>query len=293
MRCAVITLVAGRHSHLQLQRSGLLAGTLLPDRHVVVTMQDRAARSLLGNRPPPVDIVETTRQAGALPLARARNLGAQRALQTGADLLIFLDVDCVPGPALVSRYVQQAARETRPSLLCGPVSYLPPPPRSGYQLSSLAALGRPHPARPVPPETGVLAGGDHALFWSLSFAVRATIWREIGGFCEEYTGYGAEDTDFGQLAARRGVALTWVGGAWAYHQHHPGANPPVQHLADIVRNAAVFHRRWGWWPMGGWLREFERRGLIVFDPRRRACRIVPAAGTARPAPPGTVGSSTG
>ena len=274
MRCAVITLVAGRHSHLQLQRTGLLAGTLRPDRHIVVTMQDGAVRNLLDEQAPRVDIVETTRQAGALPLARARNLGAQQAMSAGADLLIFLDVDCVPGPMLVSRYVQHAAQEMRPSLLCGPVSYLPPPPQTGYRLSSLPELGRPHPARPVPPETGALAGGDHALFWSLSFAVHAALWRELGGFCEHYTGYGAEDTDFGQVAASRDIALTWVGGAWAYHQYHPSPDPPVQHLTDIVRNAAIFHRRWGWWPMTGWLREFEQRGLIVFEARTQTWRIV-------------------
>ena len=153
MRCAVITPVAGRHSHLQLQRTGLLAGSLRPDRHIVVTMQDGAVRNLLDERPPRVDIVETPRQAGALPLARARNLGAQQAMSAGADLLIFLDVDCVPGPMLVSRYAQHAAQEMRPGLLCGPVSYLPPPPHSGYRLSSLPELGRPHPARPVPPDT--------------------------------------------------------------------------------------------------------------------------------------------
>ncbi len=63
------------------------------------------------------------------------------------------------------------------------------------------------------------------------------------GRCEQYIGYGAEDTDFGQVAASRGIALTWVGGAWAYHQYHPGSDPPVQHLTDIVRNAAIFHRQ--------------------------------------------------
>jgi N-acetylglucosaminyl-diphospho-decaprenol L-rhamnosyltransferase len=102
--------------------------------------------------------------------------------------------------------------------------------------------------------------------------VRAATWHELGGFCEKYTGYGGEDTDFGQIAASRGVALTWVGGAWAYHQYHPGSDPPVQHLDDILRNAAVFHRRWGWWPMTGWLREFERQGLIVFDPHTQNWR---------------------
>ena len=43
-------------------------------------------------------------------------------------------------------------------------------------------------------------------------------------------------------------------GARAYHQHHPSSSPPVQHLADILRNGALFRRRWGRWPMEGWLR---------------------------------------
>jgi GT2 family glycosyltransferase len=220
---------------------------------------------VLDRQPPSPDVIALPCGPGPLPLARARNAGAQRALRAGADLLIFLDVDCVPGPRLVQRYLQIAADEPGRTVLCGPVAYLPPPPPAGYQLRDLAELGRPHPARPVPPETGTQPGGDHALFWSLSFALRAQLWRELGGFCEEYRGYGGEDTDFGQLAASRGVDLTWVGGAWAYHQYHPTADPPVQHLHDIVRNATVFRRRWGWWPMRGWLLEFERRGLVTFD----------------------------
>jgi hypothetical protein len=81
------------------------------------------------------------------------------------------------------------------------------------------------------------------------------------------TGYGAEDTDFGQLAQARAVELVWVGGAWAYHQHHATQRPPVQHLDDILRNAAIFHDRWGWWPMHGWLEQFEALGLARQDAR--------------------------
>ncbi|MDQ2814404.1 MAG: glycosyltransferase family 2 protein [Actinomycetota bacterium] len=274
MRSAVITLVAGRHSHLALQRRGLLAGGRQPDLHIVVSMNDPRAAEGLDRRAPCPDVIELSYAPGPLPLARARNTGAQHALRAGADLLIFLDVDCIPGPLLVQRYLQVAAGEPDPTVLCGPVAYLPPPPADGYQLSALAELGRPHPARPVPPETGTQSGGDHTLFWSLSFAVRAKLWRELGGFCEQYSGYGGEDTDFGQLAARHQTALTWVGGAWAYHQHHPSANPPVQHVGDIIRNASVFYRRWGWWPMTGWLDEFERRGLIVFDRRTQTWQAV-------------------
>lgn len=274
MRTAVITLVAGRHAHLALQRRGLLAGSFRPHAHIVVTMNDPSARDVLEPGTPDPDVVALRCPPGPLPLARARNIGAQRALSAGADLLIFLDVDCVPGARLVLRYRQLAASEETPTVLCGPVSYLPPPPAAGYQLAALPGLGRPHPARPVPPEAGVQRGGDHTLFWSLSFAVRTQLWSELGGFCEQYRGYGGEDTDFGQLAASRQVPLTWVGGAWAYHQHHTSPDPPVQHLHDIIRNAAIFHRRWGWWPMTGWLREFERRGLIVFDDRTQTWQAV-------------------
>jgi hypothetical protein len=178
----------------------------------------------------------------------------------------------VPGTGLVRRYQEVAVGEENPTVLCGPVSYLPPPPPAGYELAALPGLGQPHPARPVPPETGIQPGGDHRLFWSLSFAVHARLWRELGGFCEQYVGYGGEDTDFGQLAARHGTSLTWVGGAWAYHQYHPVSDPPVQHLDDIIRNAGIFRRRWGWWPMDGWLHEFERRGLVVFDERAQTWR---------------------
>jgi hypothetical protein len=112
----------------------------------------------------------------------------------------------------------------------------------------------------------VAVSDEYQLFWSLSFAVSAATWQRIGGFCPVYRGYGGEDTDFAQCAASAGVGLRWVGGADAFHQHHPVSNPPVQHLDDIVRNAQLFHRRWGWWPMGGWLDAFEARGLIRRDP---------------------------
>jgi len=99
----------------------------------------------------------------------------------------------------------------------------------------------------------------------LSFAVTTSVWKRIGGFCTDYTGYGGEDTDYGQRAADVSVGLRWVGGAHAFHQFHPISDPPVEHLGDIVTNAVTFHRRWGWWPMRGWLDAFEERGLISRD----------------------------
>jgi hypothetical protein len=271
MRSAVITVVAGRHEHLRRQRAGIAAGTWVPDEHIVVAMGDPAVHGLADT------VVDVPVSGGGLPLAAARNRGAARALADGAEVLVFLDVDCIPGPHLLERYLEAAADG---ALLCGPVTYLPP--ARDYDISTLPARTAPHPGRPVPGRAEVVRGGDHTLFWSLSFAVTAATWRAIGGFSPAYTGYGGEDTDFGQLARRAGVDLWWVGGAHAYHQYHPVERPPVSHLDDILTNAAVFRERWGWWPMTGWLDAFAEQGLIAYDDRAARWRRTPDRTTAPP-----------
>ncbi|WP_411074134.1 glycosyltransferase family 2 protein [Streptomyces sp. cmx-4-7] len=273
MRVAVITLVAGRHRHLRLQRDGLAAGTRQPDHYLVVTMADPDAGKALDGRRPAAETVDVpVGPGGRLPLATARNAGAARALADGADLLVFLDVDCVPGPGLLARYAETAADG---ALLCGTVAHLPPPPPEGYRLGELPGLAPPHPGRPAPGDGEVLRGGDHRLFWSLSFALTAATWRDLGGFCEDYTGYGGEDTDFARTAAARGVGLWWIGGAPAHHQYHPVSRPPVEHLDDILRNGALFRDRWGTWPMEGWLRDFADLGLVVHEPGTDTWRRTP------------------
>ncbi|MEU9420673.1 glycosyltransferase family 2 protein [Streptomyces sp. NPDC048272] len=269
MRVAVITLAAGRHSHLLLQQAGLARGTRGPDHYVIVSMADPEIAALVVDRSPTADVLDVSLQSGRLPLAAARNAGAARALAAGADVLVFLDVDCVPGPGLLDGYAR-AAQDG--ALLCGTVAYLPPPPARGYRLDELAHLAPPHPARPAPADGQIVRGGDPRLFWSLSFALTADTWNHVGGFCEDYTGYGAEDTDYAATAARLGVDLWWVGGAAAYHQHHPTQNPPVQHVDDILRNGAIYRRRWGTWPMEGWLKDFEAQGLVEYVPATHSWR---------------------
>jgi GT2 family glycosyltransferase len=260
-KTAVVTVVHGRHHHLRAQNAGLSGSDTQPDVRCVVAMADPAIAGIVGAD---TDVLHCPAGGTGLPLATARNAGAEHALRRGADLLIFLDVDCIPGRSLVGRYVEAHRALGKDALLSGPVTYLPPSP-GGYPLHALDGLTDPHPARPAPPPGTLVQERDHDLFWSLSFAVSARTWRRLGGFCEQYVGYGGEDTDFGAVARSEGVPLVWVGGAHAYHQHHPVSDPPVEHLADIVTNARVFRSRWNRWPMTGWLDAFERMGLITRD----------------------------
>jgi GT2 family glycosyltransferase len=266
MKTAVITTVHGRHDHLRRQIRGLELSVRPADIHVVIALGDPTIRHVVATTGSPAILIECESANGGLPVARGRNIGAAAALNLGADLMVFLDVDCIPGTALIGRYHDAAAQpEHAQALLCGPVTYLPPPGPRGYPLGQLTSQVNPHPARPAPRSTDIVANTDYELFWSLSFAANATTWNRIGGFCELYCGYGGEDTDFAQCAAAANVTMRWVGGADSFHQYHHVSNPPTEHLDDILRNAVVFYSRWGWWPMEGWLREFENRGLITRD----------------------------
>lgn len=258
MSTAVVTIAHGRHDHLRRQQRSLATGSVPPDDVVVVAMGDPALEQVADGHVVHLDVGPT-----GLPLAAARNAGARAAIDRGADALVFLDVDCLAGPDLVAAYGETVT--ARPGTVwSGPVTYLAEG-TDGADLDRPWLLDSPHPARPAPAPGELLLDADPDLFWSLSFALHREAWERSSGFCEEYTGYGGEDTDFAQQATARGLDLGWVGGARAYHQWHPTESPPVRHLDDILRNGALFHRRWGRWPMLGWLEAFEQRGLVRRD----------------------------
>ncbi|ORI16543.1 glycosyltransferase family 2 protein [Rhodococcus sp. 1168] len=273
MKTSVITVVSGRHEHLRGQLRGLAQSMLEPDQHIIVAIDDDEIARVVADTESTAQVVDVAAPRGRLPIGQARNEGARVASNGGADLLVFLDVDCIPSPELLTRYHDCATQpEHRTSLLCGPVTYLPAR-TSAWAVEELHAHKDPHPARPNPAAGVIETGQNYDLFWSLSFALSTDTWNRIGGFHVEYLGYGGEDTDFAAVARSTGVGLRWVGGAHAYHQHHHVSSPPIEHLDDIVRNAALFHRRWGRWPMAGWLDEFERAGRIVRSPNGSIGRI--------------------
>jgi len=259
-RTAVVTIAHGRHEHLTQQHRSLALAHRRPDLYLVVAMDDRdlVASTVGGLRR---EVVTVDHDPRGLPLAAARNRGVRAAAEQGAEVVVLLDVDCLAGPDLVEAYDAVVTDEPG-AVWSGPVTYLPPPPPQGYDLLGLADLDDPHPARPAPAPGERVLGAEPDLFWSLSFATTPIAWDRVGGFCEDYVGYGGEDTDFGRLVVAAGLQLGWVGGARAYHQHHEVERPPVRHLDDILRNGRVFRERWGSWPMGGWLAAFEAEGLV-------------------------------
>lgn len=252
---SVLTLVKNREEHLLNLVEGLRRSAVAPAELVIVDMSATPVARPAADFPITLVRLETS----ALPLARARNLAAAHAR---ADRLLFLDVDCIPGGDLIA--VMADALDNRDALICAEVRYLAGADTKDGDWSdvSLREAGLPHPVRDFP-VSGLVREANYGLFWSLAFGISTAAFARIGGFDERFTGYGAEDTDFAFRAREAGLELLFLGGPSAYHQHHGVFDPPVQHFADIVRNASLFHKRWGFWPMQGWLDAFARLGLVT------------------------------
>ncbi len=255
---SVLTLLKGRRNHLRYLVEGLVRSRQLPDELIVVNMDDRPLA--IAPQPFPVRVIEFP--AGpTLPLAAARNRAAFAAQHR---LLLFLDVDCIVTARAIGAIAQACERQD--SMLCPQVLYLPAgQPNPGWTEDALRLRARPHPVRNFPVH-GELREYNPGFLWSLAFATRAASFYRLGGFDERFTGYGAEDTDLGFRANQAGLPLIYLSGAPVFHQHHTLTWPPLQHFADIVRNAVLFHTVWGIWPMEDRLDAFAAAGLLERAP---------------------------
>ena len=280
-RIGVVTIVSGRHDHLRAQDLSLDGAVRRPDVRVVVAMGDASVRSVVDDGPfgPPARavVVELPRSDdGRLPWPQPETSEPPPPLTLVRTFWSSSTWTVSPrriSSTYASAWGRVKGQTTRPAILCSAVAYLPPlaPDRTAYGPADLAKA-EPHPARPVL-KPGHVGRADPRLFWSLSFAVAKADWRLSAGFDERYTGYGAEDTDFAQRVVACGGSMWWAGGAMAYHQWHPVSDPPVEHLEDIIRNANRFRRRWGWFPMEGWLEGFRALGMAAYDAERQCWRI--------------------
>ncbi|MFD1950335.1 galactosyltransferase-related protein [Sphingomonas arantia] len=259
-KVSVVTLGRGRPDHLVNLVYGLMRQTLPPAELIIAVMQDELY--VLPDAPFPVRQIQIV--ADTLPLAAARNAAARAA--TG-DIIVFLDMDCIPTPTLIADYA--GFLDTFEGLLMGEVLYLPGDTAVGeLSYERFAEVAVKHSDRRGPPAQGIEICNDYRCFWSLNFAMRRATFLGLGGFDERYVGYGGEDTDFGKALAEAGIPIAWIKGGLAYHQYHPHHMPPVHHLDSVVRNAELFETKWGYRTMDHWLHAFRLMGLIDLAPGR-------------------------
>ena len=129
----VITTAHGRPPHLHRQLDGISRSATLPDTHVIVAIDDHAVSGVVAASGNTAHVVHCDVPPGPLPVASARNIGALAALNEGAELLVFLDVDCIPAETCLAAITKRSSTWSTgtDALLCGPVTYLAPPGAEG------------------------------------------------------------------------------------------------------------------------------------------------------------------
>lgn len=251
---SVITIVKNRTEQLRNQISWLKKGSHCAKEHIVVNMGADLSSEMNTSD---VKLLSCQSDHHVLPLAKARNMGLKAAQ---SELVFFLDVDCLPEVDLLDSFVESLATKT---ILSAVPCYLPFVP-SHHDDDEIRAAAIVHPKRR---NLDFKRNYDWSQFWSLAFGGYRRDLIEAGGFDESYSGYGAEDTDFGQRLKKFGAALRFFD-AKVYHQYHVKYNPPINYLGDIVQNANTFREKWNWLPMKSWLRKMESMGLIEIGAER-------------------------
>lgn len=254
---SVITITHNRNEHLANLIRGIEHSSVQPAELVIVYI----------NQPTPLRLQSSVHireihidSDRTLPLARARNVGANEA---SFEQLIFLDVDCIPSHDMFERMLSVNADLDK--LVMGTPRYVVPG-KSIEKIDdvSLDSISVEHTNRRQIQEGKT---DTYTLFWSLCFSISRSVFHKIGGFDERYTGYGGEDTDFALMAEKYTIPF-YITSAQCYHQYHSVYKPPVQHLEDIVLNSNYFYDKWQIWPMEGWLQKFVDLDLIDWTPQQ-------------------------
>nr|WP_313973671.1 glycosyltransferase [uncultured Psychrobacter sp.] len=289
----VITTCYGRNRHLYNLLSSLANGSVKPD-EVIIVNDDTDPKRLADFA---LNIVKIPMSAGLVDSAdhqtlehqtleksdktefdigHNRNIGAARASH---DTLIFLDVDCIVAPSFIEQLSAKLSQYPN-ALLMGQPRYLTRPlsneesfalQKGALTNDYLNHLSVYNPYRDnfdakqsistKTTPTAIKKTNDYGAFWSLCFAIKREQFEQIGGFDTQYTGYGAEDTDFAFTARQLDIAF-YLTADLIYHQQHAVYRPPLNHLESIIVNANRFYQKWQCWPMGGWLEQFCKMGLI-------------------------------
>lgn len=256
MKLSVLTLNKNRSEHLSQLIKGLEKSRTPPDELIIVEMS--ATFKNFTSSYFPIKIFHLPSEV--LALSKARNLAAAKA---SYEQLAFLDVDCIPSHNFID--CLKSSLEKYSAIISPKVLYLPDVNiDKDWQEENLKKIGKENNARQFP-TIGFKEEKNPGLFWSLAFGLTKKTFQKIGGFHEDYDGYGAEDTDFGFMAKSLGIKNLLTSETCVYHQYHKSFDPPYQHFSDIIKNAKIFYSRWKKWPMEGWLQAFKEEKLITWQ----------------------------
>jgi GT2 family glycosyltransferase len=179
--------------------------------------------------------VETLSLSDNLGVAGGRNTGARKALEEGADYVLFLDNDTIVSPECLTELI--AVSESDPSIgAAAPAVYVHDNP---VTIFSMGGIYYPRLAHSRLRDMGQRATGvaDNVIEsdWLGGVAIlnKRELFERVGFLDEDFFPYGPEDLDWGLRVRRAGYKVVVAPRAIVWHRRLPG----------VARNAAVA-RQW-------------------------------------------------
>ncbi|MBX7268648.1 glycosyltransferase [Micromonospora sp. Llam7] len=175
----------------------------------------------------------------------ARNRGAEEA--TG-DILIFVDGDQLVPPTFVDRHLRHYRVGSARKAVIGFRKYLRAPEAFDERFIEDGAEGFLGGVIKSDIRLDLLSrlsefGGDLKTSWHLFFTCNVSVpsvdYKRVGGFNEEFRGWGLEDSELGYRLERSGTQLVFDEESFAYHQGPPlSPNKPV--YEGWLKNLSLF-----------------------------------------------------
>jgi len=256
-----VSIVVLNHNQYTLTRDCLqsLAAVSYPDSNVILVdngSTDGSGKRLRDEFPD----VKTLLLSDNLGVAGGRNVGARRALDQGADYVLFLDNDTLVSSGFLAELV--AVGESDPVIgAVAPVAYVN---GSSDVIFSMGGIYYPRLAhsrlRDMGKRCASVAGHVIECDWLGGVAIlnKRGLFEEVGFLDEDFAPYGPEDLDWGLRVRRAGYKLLVVPRAIVWHRQLPG----------VARNAAVARQ---------WARSrviFLRKNVCLYDWPLAVCFFV-------------------
>ncbi len=108
---------------------------------------------------------------------------------------------------------------------------------------------------------------DPGMFWSPGFGIKKKLFLDLGGFDENYSGYGPEDLDFAFTIREKKIDF-YLAKNIAYHYPPEELKKSLDQFDSIVQNSNYFYKKWGEWPMKTELKNFAEKDLIEWSESR-------------------------
>lgn len=240
---AVVIPVYNRTDLLQRTVAGLLAQTYPSDLLRVVVADDGSDEDISGSltrMAERLDLEVVRREHRGYGAGQARNLGAAAA--SGSDVLVFFDADCIPDHDAVLRHavwhhlatglvvVGSRHHVDTSELTADAIGEHPGAVRSlafEAEPTRLADWESKEQRSVFHRRTGSLRFGDEGFrsLVSSNFSTSAALFEAVGGFSEQFTRWGGEDTELGWRLWNEGAFFVDEPRAAIYHQTQVDAGP--------------------------------------------------------------------